>query len=164
MGRDKATIRLGHRSMLAHVRAAARATGLPVRVVRRDIIPPCGPLGGIYTALQSSRADAELFLACDMPFVSTTLLRRLLRAFRPGDAACFAVLDRRAGFPCIIRTRCSSTVKARIQRGQLSLQQLAQALKARRVNIVHRDQGCLANINTPAELQSARRQASSRPE
>ena len=64
--------------MLGHVRAAAKATGWPVRVIRRDLVERCGPLGGIYTALKTSEAAVEVFLACDMPFVSTELLRQLV--------------------------------------------------------------------------------------
>jgi molybdopterin-guanine dinucleotide biosynthesis protein A len=75
MGRDKARLRLGQRTMLGRIRVAARATGLPVRVIRRDAVPRCGPLGGIYTALQSTRAEAVLFLACDMPFVTPELIQ-----------------------------------------------------------------------------------------
>lgn len=45
MGRDKARLRLRGRTLLAWVRAAARATGWPVRVIRRDLVPRCGPLG-----------------------------------------------------------------------------------------------------------------------
>ena len=73
LGRDKARVRLGRRTLLAHVRRAAKELGLPVRVIRRDLVPRCGPLGGVFTALKTSRADAELFLACDMPFVSASL-------------------------------------------------------------------------------------------
>ena len=78
MGTDKARLRLGRKTLLGHVRAAARAAGLPLRVIRRDIVPRCGPLGGVYTALRSTRAEAVMFLSCDMPFVTGELLQRLL--------------------------------------------------------------------------------------
>jgi molybdopterin-guanine dinucleotide biosynthesis protein A len=78
MGKDKTRLRLGRRSMLALIRAQARATGLPVRVIRRDAVPRCGPVGGIYSALQTTRAEAVLFLACDMPFVTAELIQWIL--------------------------------------------------------------------------------------
>ena len=70
MGVDKARLRLGGRTLLARVREHAAQLGFRVRVVRKDLVPPCGPLGGIYTAMKRSRADALLFLSCDMPFVT----------------------------------------------------------------------------------------------
>ena len=75
MGRDKARLRLNGRTLLAQVRDAAQTLGCPVRVIRRDLVTRCGPLGGVFTALKTSRAEAVLFLACDMPFVSPELLR-----------------------------------------------------------------------------------------
>src|SRR5262245_26747021 len=73
MGRNKSRLSLGNITMLGHIRKTAEATGLPVRVIRRDCVPKCGPLGGIYTALKTTEADAILFLACDMPLVTTEL-------------------------------------------------------------------------------------------
>ena len=69
MGRDKSRLKLGRRTMLGHIRAEAKTLGLPVRVIRRDLVPRCGPLGGIFTALKTTSADGVLFLACDMPFI-----------------------------------------------------------------------------------------------
>src|SRR5689334_13117942 len=78
MGLDKSRLKLGRRTLLGHIRAEAKRTGLPVRVIRRDCVPRCGPLGGIFTALKSTRAEWVLFLACDMPFVSGELMKWLL--------------------------------------------------------------------------------------
>ena len=80
MGRDKSKLRLGGKSLLSHVKtaAAAAAQNCPVRIIRKDLVPRCGPLGGIYTALRTTRAQCVLFLSCDMPFVPRTLVERLL--------------------------------------------------------------------------------------
>ena len=53
MGRDKARLRLGGVSLLARLKGLARALRLPARVIRRDAVPRCGPLGGIFTALKT---------------------------------------------------------------------------------------------------------------
>jgi molybdenum cofactor guanylyltransferase len=157
MGRDKATLRLARRSLLSHARQSARALNLPVRVIRRDRIVRCGPLGGIYTALKSNRAGAVLFLACDMPFITPALIRRLIRSLRIRDAASFVTLKRRVGFPFIIRTCCGALVKKEILLGRLSLQELAVALKARRLPMGLSQSAALFNINTPEDLAAARR-------
>jgi molybdopterin-guanine dinucleotide biosynthesis protein A len=156
MGREKSRVLLAGRSLLTHARTNAEKLGLPVRVIREDIIASCGPLSGIYTALHSSRTDAELFLACDMPFVSTPLLQRLLAAFQPGDKACFVVADGSAGFPFIIRRNCADLIASKIRNGQWSLQALAETLQARAVELSPTEETALFNINTPADLESAR--------
>ncbi|MBC35608.1 MAG: hypothetical protein CL663_06160 [Bacteroidetes bacterium] len=43
-----------------------------------DYIPNSGPMGGIYSALRESENDLNIVLSCDMPFISTDLLKTLL--------------------------------------------------------------------------------------
>lgn len=154
MGRDKARLLLGGRTLLGHIRAVARQTGLPVRVIRRDLVPRCGPLGGIYTALKTSRTDAVLFLACDMPFVSAALLGRLRqRAVR--SRAVFTGGTDRAGFPFLLRRSTLSVVEEHLAAQKFSIQSLAKKLRAK---IIPPPGGPaeIFNINTPADWRSAR--------
>ena len=51
-----------------------------------DNFPGCGPLAGIHAALVHSRADLNLMLAVDMPFVSRELLAFLFAAAEENDA------------------------------------------------------------------------------
>src|SRR5258708_14486916 len=99
MGRSKADLRLGSNTLLGHIRNEARTLGLRVRIVRRDLVPRCGPLGGIYTVLKTSVADAELFLACDMPFVSSALMARLIGSWKRNPRAAFFTELRRLRVP-----------------------------------------------------------------
>lgn len=43
-----------------------------------DVFPDAGPLGGIHAALKKSRADQNLILPVDMPFLKRDFLRYLL--------------------------------------------------------------------------------------
>lgn len=151
MGRDKARLRFGRRTLLGHVRAAAEATGWPVRVVRKDLVPRCGPLGGIYTALKSTRAEAVLFLACDMPFVSEKLLKSVVSKLGRDWPAAFAVTDDGAGFPFAIRADALPVIERQLVDKVYSLQRLAAVLRARRVRVSGVCKHELQNINTPEE-------------
>ena len=155
MGRDKSRLKIGRRTMLCQIRATAKKLGLPVRVIRRDAVRRCGPLGGIYTALKGTKAEAVMFLACDMPFVTEKLLRTLWKNFRQLDKALFVYSADGAGFSFILRTEALTTVIAQIEQHQFSLQQLAQQLKAKKFNPPLPDRTQLRNINTPAELAEA---------
>ena len=154
MGRDKAKLRLGRRTMLGHVRAAAVEMGWPVRVIRRDLVARCGPLGGIYTALKTSRADAELFLACDMPFVSPGLLREISAKLSRSCPATFGVVNGMAGFPFVIWKEALPVIEQQVVQGRFSLQKLAVALNARRVRIPKARQWEVQNINMPEDWRA----------
>lgn len=157
MGRDKARLRFGGRSLLGHVRAAAEATGWPVRIIRRDAVARCGPLGGIYTALKTSRAGAELFLACDMPFVSSALLTDLANRLGAKQRAVFATADDRAGFPFLLRAAALPLVEQQIHARQFSIQSLAEVLRARFFRVPKSRAVELVNINTLVDWENVRR-------
>ncbi len=156
MGRDKTRLRLGGRTMLGQIRAAGRATGLPVRVIRRDSVRRCGPLGGVCTALQTTRAQAVLFLACDMPFVTAHLMQRLLDG-GPGESGSFVRSKGLAGFPFLVPRAALPVVALQIKKGRFSLQALAKALNARLVRLPRSLSHQLRNLNILAEWRRAQR-------
>ena len=43
-----------------------------------DLIKGLGPLGGLYTGLESISTEAGFFVACDMPFLSERLIRHII--------------------------------------------------------------------------------------
>ena len=157
MGRDKARLRLRGRSLLAWVRVAARATGWPVRVIRRDLIPRCGPLGGVWTALRRSRAERLLFLSCDMPFVTPDLIRAV--AQRKGRGV-FVESGAGVGFPFALdRATGFAAVEAALGARNFSLQSLAKTLRASRFKPRRAHCDVLLNLNTPEDFtQAAARQ------
>jgi molybdenum cofactor guanylyltransferase len=156
LGREKSQVRLGNRTLLSHIKRTVASVGLPLTVLRRDIVPRCGPLGGIYTALKTLDADSILFLACDMPLVSPELLSRLLKAHQRGGRAVFVELKGQRGFPAIVSGDSLGTVEQQIQRKEWSVQRLSRTLKAVALRIPKRDSAELLNVNTPADLALAR--------
>jgi molybdenum cofactor guanylyltransferase len=92
MGRAKDQLEVGGEKMLDRqirlLRAVARSIvvlGPPERLGRQNVpviaddLPRLGPLGGIHTALASTRTEYNLFLGCDMPFMTSEFLRYLCR-------------------------------------------------------------------------------------
>jgi molybdopterin-guanine dinucleotide biosynthesis protein A len=94
MGADKAFVLLDGRTLLERALDLAHSVTPDVRIVGdpakfaqfgptvEDIFPNCGPLGGIHTALRSSRTELNMVLAVDVPFVSTALLQYLIKRAR----------------------------------------------------------------------------------
>ena len=104
MGRDKAGIEIAPGQTLqqralslledlglqAHLAVAADDERSHAAPLIRDLEPDLGPLGAIYSALQSYPDHAWLVLACDMPNLDREALGNLLAARDPGmDCTCF---------------------------------------------------------------------------
>lgn len=155
MGQDKARLRLGRWTLLGHVRRAAEQVGKPVRVIRKDIAPGCGPLGGVYTALRRTRREAALFLSCDMPFVSAELIQQVANELDESGRAVFVESENGAGFPFVVRQSALPAIEEMIQKKRFSLQALAQVLHAKPLVLQQAKE--LFNVNTPADMTEAGR-------
>jgi len=89
MGRDKALLQLGGRSMLEIALDKLRALPLPAppRVAGArsgagavaDLHPGCGPLSGMEAALAASNRPLNVFLPLDMPLLPAKFLSWMLR-------------------------------------------------------------------------------------
>jgi molybdenum cofactor guanylyltransferase len=157
MGRDKTQLKLGRLTILDRIQRTASSTGWPVQVVRRDIVPRCGPLGGIHTALARFASDRILFLACDMPFLTAAFLQRLIRISETSQRAVFTVCRGRLGFPFILRRHQAPFIVRLIEEGRFSLKDLAASLRAKRMNTTPTERGQMLNLNTPEEWAQIRR-------
>jgi molybdopterin-guanine dinucleotide biosynthesis protein A len=127
-----------------------------------DLYPGAGPLGGIYTGLSSAQTPISIVVACDMPFLSTPLLRHMVEV-STGFSAVVPRLDGGLVEPlhALYNRNCLPKMKARLDRGELAITPL---LKELRVRYVERDEYLnfdpeelsFFNINSPADLDRAR--------
>jgi len=91
LGRNKALLELGGRSLLARAVATVRPLCTEVIVVGgpsagqaqgtrcvADIYPGHSALGGIHAGLRAAHTEYSLVVACDMPFLSRDLLRYMI--------------------------------------------------------------------------------------
>jgi molybdopterin-guanine dinucleotide biosynthesis protein A len=90
MGRDKAFLQLGGRTMLDRAIELANTVAPIVRIVApqekfltiartiEDVFLDCGPLGGIHAALTCTTTELNLVLAVDSPFVEADFLTYMI--------------------------------------------------------------------------------------
>ncbi|MDR5696281.1 MAG: molybdenum cofactor guanylyltransferase [Armatimonadota bacterium] len=174
MGCDKATLPLGDRSLLAHVVGRLRAVCAPVLVVasRPDAYPDCGvpviadrwpvggPLAGLHAGLAAARTDYAVVVACDLPFITPSVLRGLVERAGGFEAAVPRV-DGVAQPLCAVYHRGVEPVaEALLRRGVRSVRALLRRL---RVHYVGEDElrawdpdlRSFLNVNTPANYERA---------
>lgn len=135
------------------------------RPVRPDLRPGTGVLGGILTAVRWAREEgctAALVLACDMPFVSGALLRRLAREAGPGIVAAPASSGRRGLEPlcAVYGVATDAAIEAALDRGDRAVVSFFDAVELRVLGEeeVRRfgDPGRMFwNVNRPGDRETA---------
>ena len=139
---------VGHSVNAAHLIPGARVIG--------DIVPGCGPLGGLHAALTSARSDVLFLVACDMPYVSSAFVEHLLSL--AGEADAVVPQTERGYHPlCAVYTRaCLEPAAAQLGDRRLKMLDLLDRVRVRVVPLEEircfgAPDRLLANVNTPAD-------------
>jgi len=156
-GRDKSALVVDGRSILERQLDVLSQVADDVQIVRDDLVPDCGPLGGLHTALTQARHDLVLVLACDMPHVTAPFASYLLSA---ADSADVVVPRTERGYHplcAVYRRTCLPAIARRIADRQLKMTALFSDVRVREVSGEDVDRfgdrdWLLANLNTPAAL------------
>lgn len=125
---------------------------------RKDLVPRCGPIGGIYTALRSAQTPLCLCVACDMPFIQPEFLEYMVERSSGYDAV-VPVNDGRVEPLCAVyRETCVPAIEDRIQARRFKIAGFFDE-----VRVLHlppeeggfRDAGMFFNINDRADYDEA---------
>jgi molybdenum cofactor guanylyltransferase len=127
--------------------------GLPVF---QDVVSGAGALGGILTALESTRADRVLVTACDMPFLAEGLLRALTTLAESGDGAWVRTARGPEPLLACYRQSAKTGIRHAIESGNLKAVALDDRLKLyelteREIAVFGPVDLLLANLNTPED-------------
>jgi molybdenum cofactor guanylyltransferase len=174
MGKDKAFLELGGRSLLAHALELAESVSPTVAIVGdgvkfspmgrvvEDIYPGQGPLAGIHAALLSSESDLNLVLAVDIPFVEKEFLQYLLSEASRGSAVATVSKTTEGWQPlcAIYRREFAETAERALRAGKNKIGVLFEQVETRiigheellRVNF---PEAMFRNLNTPEDWRMA---------
>ncbi len=120
----------------------------------QDIIPNSGPIAGLHAGLSYSNTENNLVLSCDVPYVTTNLLQRLLLQEKDDhDLIMFA--DRQQTIPLIAmyKKRCVSKCKQFLDQNEKRLRKLISELNTKTITILEKEYLLVSNINTPEDLK-----------
>jgi molybdenum cofactor guanylyltransferase len=176
MGKDKAFVTLGGRTLLARMLDIARSVTDKVRIVGDagkyspfaqvvpDIYADCGPLGGIHAALRSSESDLNLVLAIDIPFVSLGLLLYLTQHARTSHRAIVTVVrteERWQPLCAVYRKQFAGAAEKALSEGRYKIgalfeEQPIQIITDDDLQIAGFSPRIFRNLNTPLDLAEAR--------
>jgi molybdopterin-guanine dinucleotide biosynthesis protein A len=175
MGRDKATVLLDGKPLIAHVFDVAKRVftdimvvsslhtavdGIKARVVK-DILPLPGSLTGIVSALIASDTDYVFVLGGDMPFITAEAMRYVVEAAAGEDI----IIPRTEGglepMHALYRRSCISPMLAALGRGHMKITGLLALLQVKVLPpdpvFFNRGVSVFMNINTEEDLRRAER-------
>ncbi len=130
--------------------------GLDARVYS-DVFKEAGSLGGVYTALFHASSDWAFVAACDMPYLDSKTIRKVLDSPRKGYEAVIPFINGRYHpMHALYSKKCLKPIESMIKEGNLRATDLFERIKARKLS--EADFGDLPvaasieNINTRKDL------------
>ena len=173
MGTDKSRLILGGKTAVERIADALKNVAAKTAVIGRthgdellphisDLRENWGPLGGIEAALRASTTKWSIIVACDLPFVTGELFKRLL-TFAVNTGAVVPVQS--DGHPqplCAIlcRDACLRAAEESIARDEHSPRALLDKVRTRYVNFdqladLPGSENFFFNVNTPENYARA---------
>jgi molybdopterin-guanine dinucleotide biosynthesis protein A len=148
------------------------STSAVARVIA-DEAPGHGPLGGLVVGLRAARHARALVVACDLPFLSTSALQKMLELPFDYDL----LVPRRADgtiemLHAVYGATCGDVAARQLDARTLKLAALATVLSNEQRHVRYLDEAFFRpvdpdlatffNVNTPADLFAARLRAEAR--
>jgi molybdopterin-guanine dinucleotide biosynthesis protein A len=133
-----------------------------------DVVPGCGALGGIYTAIVRSPRSRTLVVAGDLPCLPVRLLERLVRE----SAADVVVARGPRGYEplcAVYSAACAAPIRRRLETGVLRASDLPDGVRIEEIEpetlAAYDPEGLLfVNVNTPHDYERARDLIESMPQ
>lgn len=125
-----------------------------------DLIKGLGPLGGIFTGLEALSDDAGFFVACDMPFLNSKLVRHMVEVRGDFDAVVPRVVWKMEALHALYRKRCLLEIKGMIDSSEYQIIKFFDKIRTKYVDedeILAFDPKLesFINVNRPEELLNA---------
>lgn len=179
MGSNKALLRLNGSTLLEQTVAIVAQVCEQVFILgsRRlygafgecfeDVYPDCGPLGGIHAALLNSRTPYSLVIAVDTPFISAGFLSYLIERALHSSAMVTAPHIAGAVQPlcAVFSSDFLSLAETALKSGQCKVEAAfpegqTQILSESELGQFEMAAGMFDNLNTPEDLERARKRCS----
>lgn len=129
--------------------------------VHTDLLPGNDSLGGLHAALSYASADGCFLCACDMPFLSSRLIRHLVELSSDAEVVIPKSADGFQALHAAYSKRCLPAIEANIAAGQLKLigfhpQVSVRVVEGRELEDLDPQGRSFFNINRLEDLEEAR--------
>ena len=167
MGTDKGFIFFNGKTFINHIIDALKPLVNTIIIVSdlsqygnlgykqiKDVYPESGPLSGLYSGLLESDNDLNLVLSCDVPLISSEILRELLKAYSEGNNAVVCKANKRV-MPLIAlyNKNCSAVCDKLLKNDERRMTRFLEVLNSVSYLDLNESQAQqIKNINTTKDL------------
>ncbi len=167
MGKDKGMVLLKGKPMVSYILETLTESGIPVKIIANnpayrifgfpifaDVIAVKGPMGGLLTALENTEAELVLLVSCDMPFLNTAAVNRLLKMAAQDIIFVSTVEERVNPLFALYPVSLKQEIEKRIKEGRLKMTDFI--LENKHTLVPYLDRGMpyiFRNINDEEELK-----------
>lgn len=118
-----------------------------------DLISDIGPLGGLYSCLKASDTDMNLFLTCDMPYLTSEIIRPLTNTDTEREACIYIENNINAHpFPGIYNKSILPVIEEQILNNDFRLKSLLSKIQVESIIIDQVFKTNFSNINYRDQL------------
>ncbi|WP_062061462.1 molybdenum cofactor guanylyltransferase [Aquimarina longa] len=119
-----------------------------------DIIPDSGPIAGVHTGLTYSKTENNLVISCDVPLLTTSLLKKLV-FYKDDDYDIiqFEAEGKTSPLVALYKKHCVDKCKELLIDGEKRLRKLVLALRTKTVSVLNKEHILVTNINTIEDLK-----------
>ncbi|MTI33485.1 molybdenum cofactor guanylyltransferase [Xanthovirga aplysinae] len=174
MGKDKALLSLNGKLFMEYIIEAIESLTSNIIIIGQeeeyeqfgypvysDLIPGRGPLGGIYTGLYYSANSSNLILSCDIPCVTSDLLKYLFNKAYGYRVTVCSHQQKIEPLIGVYQKTCLPLLKDMLETNQLRLRDALKKLDAHYLHIGEHlsfyKKDLFKNINTPQEHESLKK-------
>lgn len=170
MGTDKGLLSLNGKKIVEHISEALAQNTNTILVIAnntsydflgykvfQDIIKNCGPMGGIYTALEYSETENNMIASCDIPAVSSGMIEYIISQTADEDALIPIHNGETEPLCAVYKKTSANKIKEIINSGNYKMKDALKKLNTRYIDVTQYagyTTNLFSNINTPQEFKA----------
>lgn len=167
MGRDKGLVEINGKPMISYILEALEKTGLPTSIIANneeyqnlgfpvfeDFIREKGPMGGLLTAFNNTKAEAVFLISCDMPLIPLEAINQMIALAKNDQIRAVSVEGRVNPLFAIYPVQLKKDIAERIASERLKMTDFISQNRHTLVTSIASDTPWVfKNINDDAELR-----------
>lgn len=126
--------------------------------VYEDLIKDCGPLAGIYTGLMNSKTEKNIVVGCDIPFITSDLIKYIIEHSNEADIAVPVYKDKIEPLCAFYSKKITTQIHSLIIDNKLKIRDILPYFVTKEINMTPsgllNTDNLFVNINTEQELNA----------